>query len=115
MTYLYSFLFCGLLCLIAQIILDNSKLSPGHITSLFVVLGSLLGTLGIYDKIIYKVGGGAVLPITSFGNSLVNAALSGKEKGLFGICANMLTTTSSGIVAVLIFSFLIALVFSPKN
>ena len=115
MTYLYSFLFCGLLCAIAQIILDNTKLSAGHITSLFVVVGSFLGTLGIYNEIIYKVGGGAILPITSFGNSLVNAALSGKAKGLYGICSNMLTTTSGGITAVLIFSFFITIVFKPKS
>ena len=52
MTYLYSFLFCGFLCLIAQIILDNTKLTPGHITSLFVVIGAFLDVYNIYDKII---------------------------------------------------------------
>ena len=115
MTYFYSFLFCGSLCLIAQIILDNTKLSPGHITSLFVVVGAFLGSFDFYDKIVYKVGGGAVLPITSFGNSLVQAALTGKAKRLYGICANMLNTTSAGITAVLVFSFFIALIFKPKN
>ena len=115
MTYIYSFLFCGLLCLIAQAILDNTKLSPGHITSLFVVFGSFLDLFGIYDKIIFKVGGGALLPITSFGHSLTHAAMQGSAKGLYGICSNMLTTTSAGIVTVVLFSFIIALVFKPKN
>ena len=52
MTIFYSFIFCGLICLIGQIILDNTKLTPGHVTSLLVVVGSFFGMLGIYDKII---------------------------------------------------------------
>lgn len=115
MTYVYAFLFCGGLCLIAQLIVDNSKLSPGHVTSLFVVFGALLDSFGIYDKIIEKAGGGALLPITSFGHSLVHAAMTGKAKGLYGICSNMLTTTSAGIVSVLVFSFIIATFFKPRN
>ena len=55
MTYLYSFLFCGFVCLIAQIILDNTKLTAGHITSIFVVVGVFLDVFNIYDKIINKV------------------------------------------------------------
>ena len=57
----------GILSLIAQLILDNTKLSAGHITSIFVVIGSFLDTFSIYDKIIQYVGGGALVPITSFG------------------------------------------------
>ena len=52
MTIIYSFLFCGLVCLIGQLFLDYTKLTPGHLTSTFAVLGSLLGFLNIYDKII---------------------------------------------------------------
>ena len=65
MIYLNAFLFAGLICLIGQIILDNTKLTPGHITSLFVIIGALLDTFNIYDEIIKVVGGGALLPITS--------------------------------------------------
>ena len=68
MTYIYSFLFCGLLCLIAQAIIDNTKLSAGHVTSIFVVTGAFLDIFSIYDKIIEFVGGGALIPITSFGH-----------------------------------------------
>ena len=71
MTYLYSFLFVGFICLIGQIILDNTKLTAGHITSIFVVFGALLDTFNIYDEIIKYVGGGALVPITSFGHSLM--------------------------------------------
>ena len=66
MTYLYSFLFCGFVCAVAQIILDNTKLTAGHITSIFVVVGAFLDVFNIYDKIILKVGGGSLVPITSF-------------------------------------------------
>ncbi len=68
----YSFLFCGIVCLIAQLILDNSKLTPGHITSIFVVLGSFLDVFNIYDMIVEVVGGGAMVPITSFGHQLIH-------------------------------------------
>ena len=54
MTYLYSFLFCGFVCAVAQIILDNTKLTAGHITSIFVVVGAFLDVFNIYDKIIWK-------------------------------------------------------------
>ena len=67
MTYVYSFLFTGFICLIAQLILDNTKLTPGHITTIFVVLGSFLDIFNIYDKSVLCVGGGALVPVASFG------------------------------------------------
>ena len=60
-----SFIFCGFVCMISQIVLDNSKLTPGHITSILVVIGAFLDSFGVYDMIIKIVGGGAQLPITS--------------------------------------------------
>ena len=116
MTYIYSFVFCGILCLIAQLIIDNTKLSSGHITSLFVMLGSFLDIFDIYDKIIDKVGGGALVPITSFGHSLIHASLDqGMETGFFGLAFGMFNMTATGITAVIVISFFIALVFKPKN
>ena len=116
MTYVYSFLFCGFLCLIAQAIIDNTKLSAGHITSLFVVFGAFLDIFDIYDKIISYVGGGALVPITSFGHSLIHAALErANEAGLLGLAMGMFDMTATGITAAIVFSFLFALVFRPKN
>ena len=81
-----SFVFCGFICLIAQVILDNSKLTPGHITSLFVIIGAFLDTFSIYDRLIKSVGGGALVPITSFGHSLIHGALLKAESmGIIGI------------------------------
>lgn len=103
-----SFIFAGFICLIAQIIKDNTKLTSGHITSLFVIIGSFLGFLGVYEKIIKAVGGGANVVIMSFGNSLYQAAL---ENGIL----KMLSGGSIGIVTAILIGFLIALVFRVKD
>ena len=116
MIYLYSFLFCGFVCLIGQIILDNTRLTPGHITSIFVVVGAALDSFSFYDKIIRYVGGGALVPITSFGHSLIHGALAkAEEMGFIGPLTGMLDLTATGITAAILFSFLLLLVFKPKN
>ena len=116
MIYLYSFLFCGIVCLIGQLILDNTKLTAGHITSLFVVVGAFLDTFSIYDKIVAYVGGGALVPITSFGHSLIHGALGGaREFGLIGLLTGMFELTAAGITSAIIFTFIMALLFKPKN
>lgn len=116
MMYVLSFLFCGALCLIAQAILDNTKLSAGHITSLFVVIGSALDIFDIYDKIVAKVGGGALVPITSFGHSLIHASLEqSMESGFFGLMLGMFNITATGITAAIVISFFISLIFRPRN
>lgn len=117
MAYLiYSFLFCGILCLIAEIILDNTKLSPGHITSIFVCVGAALDAFGIYDYFIMKFGGGALVPITSFGHSLIHGALGKAESmGFVGLLMGMFDLTASGITSAIIFSFVFTLFFKPKD
>ncbi len=116
MLLLNSFLFCGIVCLISQLILDNTKLTPGHITSMLVVLGAFLDCFSFYDKIIVKVGGGALVPITSFGHSLIHGALAeANSMGIMGIVAGMFDLTAAGITSAIIFSFLFALIFKPKN
>ena len=116
MTIIYSFIFCGFVCLIGQIILDNTKFTPGHVTSLFVVIGAFLGMLGCYDKIIDFVGAGANVPITSFGNTLFNGAYSGfKFGGFLGIFTTMLKNVSLGITSAIIFSFIFSLLSKVKD
>ncbi|MEG0994767.1 MAG: stage V sporulation protein AE [Bacilli bacterium] len=116
MLYLYSFLFCGGLCLLAQIILDNTKLTPGHITSIFVVCGAFLDSFSIYDEIIKFVGAGAVVPITSFGHLLIHGALDrASDVGFVGLAMGMFDLTSSGITSAIVFTFIFALIFKPKN
>lgn len=103
-----SFIFTGIVCLIAQIIKDNTRLTSGHITSLFVIIGTILGFFGIYDKFINMFGGGASVVIMSFGNTLYKTAI---EKGIL----NMLSGVSIGIVTSIIMAFLITLVFRVKD
>ncbi|MCI8347133.1 MAG: stage V sporulation protein AE [Bacilli bacterium] len=116
MLFINSFLFCGLVCLISQIILDNTKLTPGHITSILVVVGAFLDTFSLYDKIIVYVGGGALVPITSFGHSLIHGALAKANSfGLIGILVGMFDLTAAGITSAIVFSFIFSLFFKPKN
>ena len=116
MIYIYSFLFCGFICMLGQIILDNTKLSAGHITSMFVVVGAALDTFNIYDRIIVHVGSGALIPITSFGHSLIHGALAEAEKtGIMGILTGMFDLTATGITAAIVFTFIFTLIFKPRN
>ena len=116
MLLINSFIFCGIICMIAQIILDNTKLTPGHVTSMFVVIGAFLDSFNFYDKLIKVVGGGALLPITSFGHSLIHGALArANQYGILGILMGMFDLTATGITAAIIFSFVLTLIFKPKN
>ena len=111
-----SFLFCGFICMVSQLILDNSKLTPGHITSLLVVVGAFLDSFSLYDQIIKVVGGWALVPITSFGHSLIHGALNkANSYGLVGILMGMFDLTATGITCAIIFSFVFSLIFKPKN
>ena len=116
MTYIYAFLFCGLVCLIAQIILDNTKLTPGHVTSLFVVVGAALDVFGIYDKIVLYAGAGALIPITSFGHLLIHGAMdTASNLGPLGLALGIFNLTSAGISVAVVLSFILALILKPRH
>ena len=102
--------------MISQMIIDNSKLTPGHVISLLVCMGAFLDTFNIYDYIIKVVGGGALLPITSFGHSLIHGAiLKTHVAGFGGLFMGMFDMTAPGISAAIVFSFIFALIFKPKD
>lgn len=116
MIYVNSFLFCGFVCLIGELILDNTKLTPGHVTTIFVILGTFLDVFNIYDKIILWAGAGALVPITSFGHLLTHGAMtSANDLGFMGLMSGMFNLTASGITAAIVFSFFFSLVFKPKD
>ena len=111
-----AFLFSGFVCMIAQLILDNTKLTPGHITSLFTVIGALLSFLGIYDKLISYFGAGATVLISNFGHMLYKGGLLGlKEDGLLGLFSKLLCSSSVAIVSAIVFSAIFAIIFKPKS
>lgn len=116
MVYIYSFVFCGFICLIGQLILDNTKLSAGHITAMFVVIGAALDTFAIYDKIVSLVGAGAMVPITSFGHSLIHGALErASDFGIIGLLMGMFDLTATGITAAILFTFIFSLFFNSRD
>lgn len=116
MIYLNAFVFCGFVCMIGQVIYDNTKLTPGHITSIFVVIGAILDIFHIYDMLINFAGMGASIPILSFGYSLMHAAMkSVSDMGLLGLAVGMFDMVASGITAAIFFAFLTAIIFKPKS
>lgn len=115
-TYIYAFLFCGFVCMVSQLILDNTKLTPGHVTSLFVVIGAALDLAGIYDKIVLYCGAGAIIPITSFGHLLIHGAMDiANENGVIGLALGIFNLTSAGISVAVVSAFILALIFKPKH
>lgn len=116
MMFVNAFLVCGGISLLGQLIYDNTKLTAGHITSLFVVIGAALDTFGLYDMLIKFGGAGASLPITSFGHSLIHGALAQAQiHGIMGILLGMFNLTAAGITSAILFAFLVAVIFKPKS
>lgn len=115
LTFFLAFLFSGVVCLIAQIIYDNTKLTPGHITSIYVIAGVLLYSFGIYEKLIEIFGGGAMTPITNFGFLLAKAAVEGASKnGVLGILQEMLIPVSAILVFTVFSGCVVSLFAKPK-
>ena len=116
MIYLNAFNVCGIISMIGQIILDNTTLTPGHITSIFVCIGAVLSFLGIYDIIREYSLIGSSIPITSFGNALYQASFEGfQENGFIGMFNNILSTTSAGISGAVFFGFIFSLFFKIRD
>lgn len=116
MIYFYAFLIGGAICGLAEIIKDIFKLTVGHMTVLFVCLGTLLDFGGFYDRLLEFSGAGAALPITNFGHALVHAALDkSREIGYIGIFTGIYGKTSAGIAFTIFISVVIALIFKPKK
>ena len=115
-TFLSAFLVVVGICAVGQIILDVTKLTPGHIMVILVVSGAILDGLGWYDPLIRFAGAGATVPITSFGNALVHGALyEAQTHGLIGIITGIFEVTSAGVSAAIVFAFLAAVVAKPKG
>ena len=116
MNFLLAFLFTGIVCLIGQIVVDNTKLTPGHVTTLFSVLGAVLSFLGIYDKLINVFGAGATVLISNFGHLLYQGGLIGYyDESFLGIFTGMLSKSSAALTGVIVFSFVFLLIFRSKN
>ena len=116
MDYIRAFITGGIICVIGQILMDKTKLTPARILVIFVTVGAILGAFGIYDKIVEIGGAGATVPLPGFGNSLAKGAIKAvKEQGLIGAFTGGITGTAAGITAAIFFGYLMAVIFNPKS
>ncbi|WP_195572612.1 stage V sporulation protein AE [Paenibacillus sp. 1001270B_150601_E10] len=116
MIFFWAFVVGGLICVIGQLMFDIAKLTPAHTMAILVVAGAIVDGFGWYEPLIDFAGAGATVPITSFGNSLVHGAILDLHKdGWIGAVTGIFKTTSAGISAAIVFSFLAALLVRPKG
>ncbi|GAB6169620.1 stage V sporulation protein AE [Clostridium carnis] len=116
MDYVYAFIIGGLICVVGQILMDTTKLTPARILVIFVTLGAILGAFGLYDKIIDIGGAGASIPLPGFGNSLAKGAIKAvNEQGLLGAFVGGITSTAGGVTAAIFFGYIMAVIFNPKT
>ena len=116
MDYIKAFLVGGLFCLIGQILIDKTRLTPARILVSYVVIGVFLGAIGIYKPLAEFAGAGATVPLTGFGALLSKGVREAMEKdGWTGIFTGGLTAAAGGITAAMVFGLLIALIFKPKE
>ena len=113
---LKAFLVGGMLCVIAQILIDKTKLTPAYILVGYVCGGVLLNALGIYPRLVKWAGAGATVPLTGFGNTLAEGVKKAiQEDGPFGIIYGGISATAAGITAAILFALLWSILFKSKN
>ena len=112
---LKCFVVGGLICVIGQILIDKTKLTPARILVIFVTTGAILGGLGIYKYLVDFAGAGATVPLTGFGYNLAKGAIEGvKETGLVGAFTGGVKAAAGGIAAAVFFGYLASLISKPK-
>ena len=115
MDYVHAFWVGGLICALVQILLEKTKLLPGRIMVLLVCAGAVLGSVGLYDKLISFAGAGASVPLLGFGNTLFKGVKKAVlEHGFLGLFMGGFTASAVGISAALIFGYVASILFRPK-
>lgn len=116
MEYLKAFIFGGLLCVIGQLLIDKTKLTPARILVSYVVIGVILGGIGIYKPFADFAGAGATVPLTGFGYNLAKGVKEAiNEQGFLGIFTGGLKATAGGICAAIVAGLLASLLFKTKD
>ena len=116
MDYVKAFLVGGALCLIGQILIDKTKLTPARILVSYVVIGVLLGAVGLYQPLVEFAGAGATVPLTGFGNTLAKGVKEAIQKdGFLGIFAGGLKASAGGITAAILAGLIASLLFKAKD
>lgn len=116
MDLLKAFVVGGLLCVIGQILIDKTKLTPARILVSYVVIGVILGAIGIYKPLVDFAGAGATVPLTGFGYSLAKGVKEAISKdGFIGILTGGLKATAGGITAAIAAGLIVSLLFKAKD
>jgi len=114
LAFFNAFWVGGLICVIGQLLLSLTRLTPARILVLFVTSGAVLGALGIYQPLVDFAGAGASVPLLGFGNSLAQGVMEAvRQKGLLGILSGGISSTAAGITAAIVFGYLAAVIFQP--
>ena len=114
-SLLKCFIVAGIICVIGQILIDKTKLTPARILVIFVTTGAILGGLGIYKYLVDFAGAGATVPLTGFGYNLAKGAIEGvQESGLLGAFTGGVKAAAGGISAAVFFGYLASLISKPK-
>lgn len=115
MSYVWAFLVGGGFCVIAQILIDRTRLTPARILVSYVVAGVFLGAIGVYKPLVELAGAGATTPLTGFGYLISEGVRKAvNERGLLGALTGGLTAAAGGTAAALCFGYLAALIFHGK-
>lgn len=115
MDYIKAFMVGGIICMLAQLLMDKTKMLPGRVMVTLVVSGAILGFLGVYEPFSKWAGAGATVPLLGFGNTLWKGVKEGIEAdGALGLFKGGLTASAVGISGALIFGYLGSILFQPK-
>ncbi len=115
LMFLKAFAVGGLICAIAQLIINFTDLTAGKILVMFMLAGIALTALGVYQPLVEFAGAGATVPISGFGYLLANGAMRGAQEGLYQAVTGSLAAASAGVSAAVIFSFIMALIFKSRT
>ena len=115
LMFVKAFAVGGLICMVAQIVINFTELTAGKILVLFMLIGVVLTAVGAYQPIVEFAGAGATVPISGFGYLLANGAMKGAQQGIFQALTGSLAAASAGVSAAVIFSFIMALIFKSHT
>ena len=114
--YIMAFVIGGLICVVGQLLMDLTKLTPAHVLVLFIVLGGVLSGLGLYQPLVDIAGAGATVPLLGFGHALVTGTIEDINSfGFIGIFSGALRVTAPGIMSAVVFGFFMSVLFNPKG
>ncbi len=115
MEYIRAFIVGGFFCVIAQVLIDKTKLTPARILVSYVVAGVILTGVGLYSPLVKFAGGGATVPLTGFGHVIAKGVRKAvDEEGIMGVLTGEMSASAAGITAALFFSLLAAFIFKSK-